>query len=275
MMTNQKQFDRIVAALVLAPAVVVLAGCTSGQDSEPVGQETTLGVVSPVELFDAERLFVYGQPTISEFGTGSGTYNLPEPLTTGQTVMVSASCVGGENVSVETDEGLIGMRSGCSNPSGTSAEQTVESVVQDGAVTVDVGGDNAYWLNLFVVDPTEPALPEPVGPDETLLQEWSIEAVAPKAEEMYRWVDTSTGPTTEAIDITPGTYRWAASCRNGNEATFIVSIDDDTSPNTLSCEGAGAIEIHAVFTVEEPTVIEFTTDTVSGTDLTFALARQR
>jgi hypothetical protein len=276
MTTTPKRSNRLVAALVVAPAVV-LAGCTNVQDSESVDQERPLEVSSPVELFDAERLFTYGQPTLSEHGTGSGTYDLPEPLTTGQTLMVTASCAGAgaETVSIETDAGFLGMEGSCSNSTGASAEKPVEFVVQDREVTVNAGDDNAYWLNVFVVDPTEPAPGEPASPEEQILQEWSVETVAPKAEEIYRWVETLTEPATETVEITPGTYRWAASCRNGNDVNFIVTIDDEPNSTTFPCDGPGPMEIHEVFSIEEPTTVEFTADVGVETDMTFALARQR
>lgn len=261
------------AGAVMIAAALSVSACTEGSDA--AGDEIP---INPVSAFTDDQRFTYGEPVISESGTGSGNWDLPV-LTRGQTVAVTASCLGGEEVRISTDQGLLEVRTGCDNPAGAFAHQEIDAVPADERISVDVGAENAYWLNVFVVEPTEPALSEPATAQQEMLQEWSLRTVEPQGEEIARLVEAvGPGTLTYEVEAEPGLYRWAGSCRNGSSVLFTVQGGGLEPGGSVQCSGeSGGGTVHAMMELTEPATLEMTAtvdvDAGQTTDVTLVLAR--
>lgn len=250
-----------------------VTGCTAGD-----GPGEPPAVIDPSTSLTDESRFLYGQAQLSEQGNESGTYTLPGPLMPGQEITVAASCVDGTEIAVSSELAVVGGSFGCSNPSGQFLTTKLDTTLDDLEVTVDA--EAGYWLNVFVVDPTDPALADPTSEDEEELQAWSLTAVKPVGTEVERLVETATGRTTREFDVEPGTYRLAMSCRGGADTTFTLEatpdLGDFDTPARIQCgrDSLPGGSTHSIETFAEATTLRLTMNVQQETDITFVLARQ-
>lgn len=262
--------------LLFAVALAVgcgITGCTpvENADGPPAA-------IDPSSSLTDESRFLYGEALLSEQGSGSGTYTLPGPLTPGQEITVAASCAGGTEVSVSSNPAVVGGSFACSNPSGQFLTSEVVTSLDDLEVTVDA--EAGYWLNVFVVDPTDPALADPASDDEEELQAWSVAAVKPVGTEVERLIETVSRQTTREFDVEPGTYRQAMSCRGSADTTFTLeatpNAENFDTPARIQCgrDGLPGGSTHSITTFAEATTLRPTLDVQQETDITFVLARQ-
>ncbi len=246
------------------------AGPTSGSISPGAATSTTLA--EPNATGAEPNFSPYGQPVISEKGTEKGSYDLPTPLKAGQTVAVTASCIGSGTVHISSDAGTVNSGASCTNPGGFMTETGVKAAGADHKISMDAGAGNQFWLKVFVMDaPTMvPVEAGAAASPETV--EWAKSAIKPEGIEIARFVDTGSGTIAKAIEVQPGTYKWAVACRGGGHLQLTFPGDDDKPAQGMACTDGGMAS--KVVDVQSTSTVKMTAELSQRGDLTSVLTRQ-